>query len=176
MGNKRNISFADPFFLLQAHSVFITIITLILAKHSYTWCSDKSVITQGHHLHHIKVSCLGTNDYKKKQVMICFTIHSTHTFKRHFCFRYWCQLGGECFSNLCPLTVWRPVCVCVCVSTQVGSVLTHWKCFSWHVVTHLSGVYQRNSALKSVLQQIYKWQFDSWNESEFACWSTTSKS
>lgn len=121
MGNKRNISFADPFFLLQAHSVFITIITLILAKHSYTWCSDKSVITQGHHLHHIKVSCLGTNDYKKKQVMICFTIHSTHTFKRRFCFRYWCQLGGECFSNLCPLTVWRPVCVCVCQHTG-------WKC------------------------------------------------
>lgn len=146
MGNKRNISFADPFFSLQAHSVFITIITLILAKHSYPWCSDKSVITQGHHLHHIKVSCLRTNDYKKKQVMICFTIHSTHTFKRRFCFRYWCKLGGECFFNLCPLTVWRPVCVCVCVRACVSA---HRLEVCWHTenvfLGTLSHTYQEST-------------------------------
>lgn len=119
MGNKRNISFADPFFLLQAHSVFITIITLILAKHSYTWCSDKSVITQGHHLHHIKVSCLGTNDYKKKALFTPPT-----RLKDVFVL----DIGVNWVANaflICAHLRFEGLCVCVCVSAHRLEVCWH---------------------------------------------------
>lgn len=63
MESKRNVSFTNLFTLLQAKSVHITIIILILAKHSYPLRDGKGVITQRHHLHVI-------------QENLCFVHHS----------------------------------------------------------------------------------------------------
>lgn len=89
MGNKRNVSFTNPFFLLQANSIFITIIILILAKHSYPW-HCKRVITQSHHLHDIQVYCLLTNKYEKADnVLVCLSFYPDSV----CCFRYYWMFG-----------------------------------------------------------------------------------
>lgn len=100
MGNKRNVSFTNPFLLLQANNIFITVIILILEKHTYPWLCCRRIITQNHHLHDIQVYCLLTNCKKAGNVLVCLSFYPDSLFCH---FRY---------SHYTHLKVCEPLCSC----------------------------------------------------------------